>query len=137
MRISDWSSDVCSSDLIPVAPLVESAPLYDRPWEPSIKRPVLRAEDVPATADPLATLKEMMGSPHFASRRWIWEQYDHMVMADTVQGPGGDAAVVRVHGTGRALAMTTACTHRYCFADPDTGGRDRKSDGEGKGGSGV
>src|SRR3546814_18730068 len=65
----------------------------------------------------------MMGSPHFASRRWIWEQYDHMVMADTVQGPGGDAAVVRVHGTGRALAMTTDCTPRYCFADPETGGR--------------
>src|SRR3546814_2792302 len=64
-----------------------------------------------------------MGSPDIASRRWIWEQYDHMVGGDTVQRPGGDAAVVRVHGTNKALAITTDCTPRYCFADPVEGGR--------------
>jgi phosphoribosylformylglycinamidine synthase len=64
-----------------------------------------------------------MASPDLASRRWIWEQYDHMVGADTVQRPGGDAAVVRVHGTDKALAITTDCTPRYCHADPVEGGK--------------
>ena len=64
-----------------------------------------------------------MGSPDVASRRWIWEQYDHMVGADTVQRPGGDAAVVRVHGSRKALAITTDCTPRYVYADPYEGGK--------------
>ena len=66
--------------------------------------------------------RSMMGSPDLASRRWIWEQYDSTVMADTMQKSGGDAAVVRVHGTQKALAMTTDCTPRYCYAHPETGG---------------
>ena len=70
-----------------------------------------------------ADLVTLMGSPDIASRRWIWEQYDHMVGADTVQRPGGDAAVVRVHGTDKALAITTDCTPRYCYADPYEGGK--------------
>ncbi len=64
-----------------------------------------------------------MADPDLCSRRWVWEQYDHMVMGDTVQRPGGDAAVVRVHGTERGLAITTDCTPRYCIADPVQGGR--------------
>jgi phosphoribosylformylglycinamidine synthase len=68
-------------------------------------------------------LLKMMSTPNLCSRRWIWEQYDHMVMADTIQRPGGDAAVVRVHGTEKALAITTDCTPRYCAADPFEGGR--------------
>lgn len=68
-------------------------------------------------------LFRMMAAPDLCSRRWIWEQYDHMVMTDTVQRPGGDAAVVRVHGTEKALAITTDCTPRYCVADPLEGGR--------------
>ena len=68
-------------------------------------------------------LQKLMGSPDIASRRWVWEQYDHTVMADTIQLPGGDAAVVRVHGTDKALAMTADVTPRYCFADPVEGGR--------------
>ena len=64
-----------------------------------------------------------MGSPHLASRRWIWEQYDHMVMTDTVQRPGGDAAVVRVHGTSKGLAVSCDVTPRYCAADPFEGAK--------------
>src|SRR5688500_6244890 len=64
-----------------------------------------------------------MASPNLASRRWIWEQYDSRVGADTVQPPGGDAAVVRVHGSKKALAITTDCTPRYCYADPYEGGK--------------
>ena len=64
-----------------------------------------------------------MGSPNLASKRWIWEQYDHMVMGDTVVRPGSDAAVVRVHGTNKALAITCDVTPRYCHADPYEGGK--------------
>jgi phosphoribosylformylglycinamidine synthase len=65
----------------------------------------------------------LLGCPDLASKRWIWQQYDHMVMGDTVQRPGGDAAVVRIHGTNKAVAITTDCTPRYCQADPHQGGR--------------
>lgn len=106
---------------IPLAPLADDAPLYDRPHVPTPKRAPLT--DIPACADIGADLVTLMGSPDIASRRWIWEQYDHMVGADTVQRPGGDAAVVRVHGTDKALAMSTDCTPRYCYADPYEGGK--------------
>jgi phosphoribosylformylglycinamidine synthase len=106
---------------IPLAPLADAAPKYDRPWVPTPKRAALT--DVPATTDVAADLLKLMATPDLASKRWIWEQYDHMVGADTVQRPGGDAAVVRVHGTKKALAITTDCTPRYCFADPVEGGK--------------
>ena len=106
---------------IPLGPLADKAPLYDRPWVPTPPRAPLT--DVPESTDLAADLLKLMACPDIASKRWIWEQYDHMVGADTVQRPGGDAAVVRVHGTKKALAMTTDCTPRYCFADPVEGGR--------------
>ena len=108
---------------IPVDSLTEDAPLYDRPHEPSPLAPDLSADDVPAPEDWTAALLRLTGSPNLCARRWIWEQYDHMVGADTVQRPGGDAAVVRIHGSNRALAMTTDCTPRYVGADPVLGGR--------------
>ena len=76
--------------------------------------------------DPLATLEALLGTPALSSKRWIWEQYDHMVMGDTlgIGRPGGaDAALVRVHGTQKALAATSDCTPRYCKANPVEGGR--------------
>ncbi len=114
-----WKGDtVCD---IPLAPLADEAPLYDRPHVPT--PPAKALVDVPECNDIAADLVTLMGSPDIASRRWIWEQYDHMVGADTVQRPGGDAAVVRVHGTDKALAITTDCTPRYCYADPVEGGK--------------
>ncbi len=106
---------------IPLGPLADEAPKYDRPWVPTPKRAPLT--DVPESTDIGADLLKLMACPDLASKRWIWEQYDHMVGADTVQRPGGDAAVVRVHGTKKALAITTDCTPRYCFADPVEGGK--------------
>ena len=114
-----WKGDVVCD--IPLAPLADDAPLYDRPHVPTPKQPEL--QNVPECTDPAADLVKLMGSPDIASRRWIWEQYDHMVGGDTVQRPGGDAAVVRVHGTNKGLAITTDCTPRYCFADPVEGGK--------------
>ncbi|MFI4988642.1 MAG: AIR synthase-related protein, partial [Alphaproteobacteria bacterium] len=108
---------------IPLAPLVELAPVYARPYELPSPRPELAAASVPAPADLRIALKQLLGSPDLASRRWIWEQYDSTVMADTVIRPGGDAGLVRVHGTRKALALTTDCTPRYCAADPVEGGR--------------
>ncbi|HVI97732.1 MAG TPA: phosphoribosylformylglycinamidine synthase subunit PurL [Sphingomonas sp.] len=106
---------------IPLGPLADDAPSYDRPWVKTEAPAPLH--DVPDVVDLAAELKTLMASPDLASRRWIWEQYDHMVGADTVQRPGGDAAVVRVHGTQKGLAITTDCTPRYCLADPVEGGR--------------
>ncbi|MEL7048056.1 MAG: phosphoribosylformylglycinamidine synthase subunit PurL, partial [Pseudomonadota bacterium] len=109
---------------IPVASLADSAPLYDRPWTASTPPKVLLAEWVPAPSDGvLSTLKTMMGGHALASRRWIWDQYDHMVMGDTIQRPGGDAAVVRIHGTDKAVAATCDCTPRYVAADPAMGAK--------------
>ena len=108
---------------LPVDVLAEQAPVYQRPWTPTPSAPYLSAKDVPDTDDPGATLARLMGGPHLASRRWIWEQYDHMVMGDTIQRPGGDAAVVRVHNSRKAIAATTDVTPRYCAASPVEGGR--------------
>ena len=83
--------------------------------------PVIDPPEVPAPNSNLAALQTLMGSPALASRRWIWEQYDHMVMADTMQRPGGDAAVVRMHGTRKSLAISCDVTPRYCAAGPREG----------------
>lgn len=110
---------------LPIDPLAAASPEYDRPWIPTPKPATLDMASSPAPEDPMATLLHMMGTPALASKRWIWEQYDHMVMGDTLGHgrPGGDAALVRVHGTKKALAMTSDCTPRYCFADPVEGGK--------------
>ncbi len=106
---------------LPLGPIVDDAPKYDRPWVDTPAPGPLG--DLPESTDIGADLLALMGSPALASRRWIWEQYDHMVGADTVQRPGGDAAVVRVHGTMKALAMTCDVTPRYVAADPYEGGK--------------
>ena len=108
---------------IPLAALAHAAPIYERPWVLREKLPTIAPEDVPAPNSILGALECMMGSAHLSSRRWIFEQYDHMVMADTVQRPGGDAAVVRVHGTKKGLAMSCDVTPRYCAADPYEGAK--------------
>ncbi|MGZ8409650.1 MAG: phosphoribosylformylglycinamidine synthase subunit PurL [Hyphomicrobium sp.] len=108
---------------VPIDPLAKASPEYDRPWTKTPAAMPLDLASVPAPADPMAALVRLLGSPDLSSKRWIWEQYDHMVMGDTVQRPGGDAAVIRVHGTGKGLAMACDCTPRYCLADPVQGGR--------------
>jgi phosphoribosylformylglycinamidine synthase II len=107
---------------IPLAPLVDDAPEYDRPQNPVPKRPHLDSHAITSNTPITAVLQTMLGHVDLASRRWVYEQYDSDVMADTVAGPGGDAALVRVHNSQRGLAITTDCTPRYVEADPETGG---------------
>ncbi|MFC6621967.1 phosphoribosylformylglycinamidine synthase subunit PurL [Novosphingobium panipatense] len=112
---------------IPLGPLADDAPEYERPYVTAEEYKTWAA--VPAlghvseSADVGADLLTLMGTPDLASRKWIWEQYDSQVGADTMQKSGGDAAVVRVHGTRKALAISTDCTPRYCYADPYEGGK--------------
>ena len=107
---------------IPLDPLVDDAPEYDRPHEDTPKAAEVQTADLQADISIKDALLKMMGSHHLASRRWIWEQYDRHVMADTIAASTGDAALVRVHGLDRGLAITTDCTPRYVKADPETGG---------------
>lgn len=110
---------------MPIAPVSSDAPVYDRPWIPPIKCQPVSIEEfpLPEGIDVGKALLTLISCPDLASKRWIWEQYDHMVMNDTIARPGGDAAVVRVHGTRKGLAISTDCTPRYCSADPFEGGK--------------
>jgi phosphoribosylformylglycinamidine synthase len=106
---------------LPVPVLANSAPLYERPWFPTVPPQPILPEWVKAPNGILDALSLMLGHPQLCSRRWVWEQYDHMVMGDTIQRPGGDAAVVRIHGTKKGLAVTCDVTPRYVAADPVMG----------------
>ena len=106
---------------LPIKQLGDDAPEYDRPWvAPRVQAPL---SVIPVLEDPIAALLKIIGSPDMASKRWIIEQYDCLIQANTAQLPGGDAGVVRVEGTSKALAMTSDVTPRYCEADPYEGGK--------------
>ena len=106
---------------IELAPLADQAPLYERPWVEPAKPAPLGPVDSPLP--PGAALLALIGCPDLASRAWIWNQYDGTVGGQTLRRPGqADAAIVRIEGSRRALALTTDCTPRYCAADPETGG---------------
>ncbi|MFP6705895.1 MAG: phosphoribosylformylglycinamidine synthase subunit PurL [Alphaproteobacteria bacterium] len=105
---------------IPVRPLVDESPEYERPWVKT-EAPAPLGK-IAAPMDHMEALQTLLAGPDLSSRRWVWEQYDHTVMADTVRKPGGDAAIVRIHGSNRGLAVATDCTPRYCRAEPEAGG---------------
>ena len=110
---------------VPLAPLFDDAPLYDRPWVQPELQPRLAPAEVPAPESWNDAVIKVIACPDMASKRWIWEQYDRHVMADTLQdsSTGADAGVVRVHGTDKGLAVTSDCTPRYVQADPYEGGK--------------
>ncbi len=108
---------------IPVDPLVGEAPEYDRAWEATPPAMPIDPEGCPPPGSVEDALLALLGSPDQASKRWIWEQYDHLVMGRARIRPGGNAAVVGLPESRRALALTTDCTPRYCLADPVAGGR--------------
>ncbi|MEO0991347.1 MAG: phosphoribosylformylglycinamidine synthase subunit PurL, partial [Pseudomonadota bacterium] len=105
---------------LPLKALSGEAPEYDRPWDPT--PPPDAMDDVPGI-DPIDALKALIGSPNYASKAWVHEQYDSQVMADTVRVPGAGAGIVRVHGTDKMLAFTSDVTPRYVRANPVEGGK--------------
>jgi phosphoribosylformylglycinamidine synthase len=108
---------------MPVHALSEEAPIYQRPFTRRAPAAPVADAKIDTARSPSQSLLKLIASPDLCSRRWVWQQYDYSVMADTVQPPGGDAAVVRVHGTAKALAISCDVTPRYCRADPVEGGR--------------
>ncbi|MBN9449739.1 MAG: phosphoribosylformylglycinamidine synthase subunit PurL [Bosea sp.] len=108
---------------LPIKELGDEAPEYDRPWIETPKRPVVEAASV---AQPMANaeaLLKLVGSPDLCSKRWIWEQYDTLILGNSAVTPGGDAGIVRVEDGPKGLAMTADVTPRYCEADPFEGGK--------------
>ncbi|WP_068873977.1 MULTISPECIES: phosphoribosylformylglycinamidine synthase subunit PurL [unclassified Phenylobacterium] len=110
---------------VPLAPLFDDAPLYDRPWVAPALQPRIELADAPTPGDLKAAVLKLMSAPDMASKRWLWEQYDRHVMADTLEdsATGADAGIVRVHGTKKALAVTSDVTPRYVQNDPYEGGK--------------
>ncbi|MFV0299397.1 MAG: phosphoribosylformylglycinamidine synthase subunit PurL, partial [Paracoccus sp. (in: a-proteobacteria)] len=105
---------------LPLSKLSSSAPEYDRPW---IETPAPAAMPALPAIAPLAALRALIGSPNYSHKSWVWEQYDTQVGADTIRRPGLGAGVVRVHGSGKALAFTSDVTPRYVKANPYQGGQ--------------
>jgi len=109
---------------IPVNTLVENSPMYDRKWKKAKlpKKNKIKKEDL-KNLKIIDVLKKILANPNVCSKEWIWQQYDHTVMGDTIQKPGGDSGVVRVHGTEKAVAASVDSSAVYCWAHPLTGGK--------------
>ncbi len=108
---------------LPLSSLSTDAPLYDRKWKKSIE---LKKIDLPKkfqSENLSKSLKKILLSPNNSEKSWVWEQYDNTVMGDTIQIPGGDAGVVRIHGKNKAIAITVDSSTDYCLADPTSGGK--------------
>jgi phosphoribosylformylglycinamidine synthase II len=107
---------------LPIKELGDEAPLYDRPWLATPQRPPIAADEAPPPTSNREALLKLIASPDFSSKRWVYEQYDSLILGNSVQGPGGDAAVTRLGDGPKGLALTTDSTPRYCEADPAAGG---------------
>ena len=125
--VLEWQGGIVAD--IPIQPLTEEAPVYRRPVaEPADLAERWRAPEVPSPDDVggvgglRGALEKLLGNPEFASKAWIWTQYDHTVRTNTVQGPGGDAAVLLLKGTPAGIAMTSDVNPVYCYLDPRRGG---------------
>ncbi|HEV3512026.1 MAG TPA: phosphoribosylformylglycinamidine synthase subunit PurL [Candidatus Sulfotelmatobacter sp.] len=110
---------------IPNQALTDDAPVYKRPlsrWEPPVPREKPTHIALGQATDFTATLKQLLASPNICSKRWVWQQYDHMVQTNTVEAPGaGDAGVIRIKGSQRGLAMALDGNGRWCYLDPRLG----------------
>ena len=108
---------------LPIKELGDKAPEYNRPWVETPERLAIRRGEIEAPVANREALLRLLGSPDLCSKRWVWEQYDHIIQGNTVQRPGGDAAVIRVNEAGKGLALTCDVTPRYVEADPFEGGK--------------
>jgi phosphoribosylformylglycinamidine synthase II len=108
---------------LPIKELGDEAPVYDRPFAQTRKPPLINAKEIKHPLKISEALEQMIASPDLCAKRWVWEQYDHVILGNTFQRPGGDAAVLRVNEGPKGLALTTDVTPRYCEADPFEGGK--------------
>ena len=109
---------------IPVNTLVENSPMYDRKWKKAkLPKRIKVDKEQFKTLKVKNVLNKILSNPNVCSKEWIWQQYDHTVMGDTIQKPGGDAGVVRVHGTNKAVAASVDSSAVYCWAHPLSGGK--------------
>ena len=108
---------------LPIKELGDEAPVYNRPFVETPKRPVIEPASVTPSMALADALQKLIATPDLCSKRWVWEQYDHVILGNTVQRPGGDFAVIRVEDGPKGLAMTTDVTPRYCEVDPFEGGK--------------
>lgn len=108
---------------LPIKELGDAAPVYARPYVLAPKPGALRADALTAPVSHSEALLRLLASPDLCSKRWVYEQYDHLILGNTVQRPGGDAAVIRIGDGPKGLALTTDVTQRYCKADPYEGGK--------------
>src|ERR1700678_1305193 len=108
---------------LPIKELGDEAPVYERPFAQSVKLPVIDAASVKPPMSMADALEKLIGSPDLCAKRWVFEQYDHVILGNTVQRPGGDAAVVRINDGPKALALTADVMPRYCAGDPFEGGK--------------
>jgi len=109
---------------IPVNTLVENSPMYDRKWKKAkLPKKIKIEKELFKTLKVVNVLSKILSNPNVCSKEWIWQQYDHTVMGDTIQKPGGDAGVVRVHGTNKAVAASIDSSAVYCWAHPLSGGK--------------
>ena len=109
---------------IPVTYLTENAPMYERKWKKrKLPQKIKFEKNLFKALKIIDCLKKILSHPNVCDKKWIWEQYDHTVMGDTIQKPGGDSGVVRVHGTEKAIAASVDSSAIYCFAHPETGGK--------------
>ena len=108
---------------LPIKELGDQAPAYDRPWIATPQHPILQARDIAPPISNRDALLKLLASPDLCSKRWVYEQYDTLILGNTIEGPGGDAAVVRLGDGPKGLALTTDATPRYCEADPVEGGK--------------
>src|SRR6266702_3518143 len=108
---------------LPIKELGDEAPVYQRSFTERGKQAEIDPASVKAPVGIADALEALIGSPDLCSKRWVWEQYDHVILGNTVQRPGGDAAVIRINDGPKALALTADVTPRYCEADPFEGGK--------------
>ena len=113
---------VTKADL-PIKELGDEAPLYDRPFIETPKQPIIAAEAIKPPCSDREALLKLISTPNLCSKRWVWEQYDHLILGNSIRQPGGDAAIIRIKEGPKGLALTTDVTARYCAADPFEGGK--------------
>jgi len=108
---------------LPLSSLSSDAPIYDRKWKKSLPSKKIKYKKDYKSLNIFECLKKILASPNNSEKSWIWEQYDHTVMGDTVQKPGGDSAVIRIHGKNKGVALTVDSSANYCLANPLDGGK--------------